>query len=352
MNTETILSILSTVIHPEYEQSVVPLGMVENVKVEGQHISFRLTFKRANDPFASSVKKACEQAILQRFPNASVSVMQLVREVEPKKTQKKIEAEASGLKKVKHIVAIASGKGGVGKSTVSVNLAITLAQQGYKVGLVDADIYGPSIPKMLNLEDAKPMMVEVDGEELIEPVVSYGVKALSIGFFVKPEDPLIWRGPMSISALRQLTKQGDWGELDIMLIDLPPGTGDIHLSMVSELKLSGAVIVSTPQDVALADAIKGINMFAQEKINVPVLGLVENMAWFTPEELPNNRYYLFGKEGCKRLAEKMSLPFLGQVPIVQSIREGGDEGKPAVLNNAITAEAFSAIAQGVLAQLK
>lgn len=351
MNKDSIIAILSKIIHPEFDQDIVLLGIVENVNVEGSKVSFRLVFKRSNDPFAASIKKACEQAVLAIYPNAQLNVMQLVREAE-KKTAKKENAEYSGLKKVKHIIAIASGKGGVGKSTISVNLAIALARKGYKVGLVDADIYGPSIPKMMGLEDAKPLMMEVDGEELIEPASSYGVKTLSVGFFINPEDPLIWRGPMLVSVLKQLTKQGAWAELDFLLIDLPPGTGDIHLSMVNEMKLSGAIIVSTPQDIALADAIKAINMFRQDKIAVPILGIVENMAWFTPEELPDNRYYLFGKDGAKKLAEKTQLPLLGEVPIVQSIREGGDEGKPAALTNPITAKAFDEIADKLTAQLK
>lgn len=350
MNNDSIIAILSKIVHPEYEQDIVSLGIVENVAVENTKVSFRLLFKRSNDPFAASIKKACEEAILTIYPNALLNIMQLVKEA-PKK-EKKAATEPSGLKNVKHIIAVASGKGGVGKSTISVNLAITLAQKGYKVGLVDADIYGPSVPKMMGLENARPMMVEIDGEELIEPAVNYGVKTLSIGFFVNAEDPLIWRGPMSISALKQLTKQGAWQELDFLLIDLPPGTGDIHLSMVSEMKLSGAIIVSTPQDVALADAIKAINMFRQDKIDVPILGIVENMAWFTPEELPENKYYIFGKEGAKRLAEKMDIPLLGEVPIVQSIREGGDEGRPAVLASPLIASSFYEIAERLAEQLK
>lgn len=351
MTKDSIIAILAKIAHPEFDQDLVSLGIVENVNVEGSKISFRLVFKRANDPFAASIKKACEEAVFTAYPKAQLSIMQLVRDAE-KKPEKKANAEPSGLKNVKHIIAIASGKGGVGKSTISVNLAIALAQKGYKVGLADADIYGPSIPKMMGLEDARPMMVKVDGEELIEPASNYGIKTLSIGFFINPEDPLIWRGPMSTSALRQLTKQGAWGKLDFLLIDLPPGTGDIHLSMVSEMKLSGAIIVSTPQDVALADAIKGINMFRQDKIDVPILGIVENMAWFTPEELPENKYYIFGKEGARKLAEKIQVPLLGEVPIVQGIREGGDAGKPAVLQNPVIAKAFDGIANGVVTGLK
>lgn len=351
MNNDSIIAILSKIVHPEYDQDIVSLGIVENLSIENKKVTFRLVFKRSNDPFAASIKKACEQAILTVFPDIQLNIMQLVRDTD-KKPEKKADADPTGLKDVKHIIAVASGKGGVGKSTISVNLAITLAQKGYKVGLVDADIYGPSIPKMMGLENARPMMVEIDGEELIEPAANYGIKTLSIGFFIDPEDPLIWRGPMSISALKQLTKQGAWGKLDFLLIDLPPGTGDIHLSMVSEMKLSGAVIVSTPQDVALADAIKAINMFRQDKIDVPVLGIVENMAWFTPEELPENKYYIFGKEGAKKLAQKMDIPLLGEVPIVQSIREGGDEGRPATLANPIISRAFQEIADNLVKQVK
>jgi ATP-binding protein involved in chromosome partitioning len=233
---------------------------------------------------------------------------------------------------VNNIVAIASGKGGVGKSTVAANLAVALAKSGYRVGLIDADVYGPSIPKMFNVEGERPSARTEDGTEWIIPIEKYGVKLLSVGLFVKPEDALVWRGPMATSALKQLIFQGEWGSLDYLLIDLPPGTGDVHLTMVQELPVTGVVIVSTPQEVAMADVIKGINMFAGEKINVPVLGIVENMSWFTPEELPQNRYYIFGKEGCKKLAEKMGISLLGQIPLVQGIRESGDSGEPVALH--------------------
>ena len=227
------------------------------------------------------------------------------------------------LPQVKNIIAVSSGKGGVGKSTVAANLAVALAMQGYKVGLLDADIFGPSQPKMFNVEEARPCMVEVAGRELIEPAENYGVKLLSIGFFVKKEEAVLWRGAMASNALRQLIADANWGELDFFLLDLPPGTSDIHLTLVQTLALTGAIVVSTPQEVALADARKGISMFLGEKINVPVLGLVENMAWFTPAELPQNKYYLFGKEGGKRLAEELHIPLLGQIPIVKSIYDGG-----------------------------
>jgi len=256
--------------------------------------------------------------------------------------------EREVLPHVKNIVAVASGKGGVGKSTVAANLAVALAQSGKRVGLIDADVYGPSIPKMFDVEGERPSARTEDGVEWIAPIEKYGVKLLSVGFFIKPEDAVVWRGPMATSALKQLITQGDWGELDYLLIDLPPGTGDVHLTMVQEVPVTGVLIVSTPQDVALADVIKGINMFAGEKINVPVLGLVENMSWFTPEELPDNKYYIFGKEGCKNLAEKMGIPLLAQVPIVQGIRESGDAGKPIALSSdSSSGKAFGKLAQGL-----
>ena len=253
------------------------------------------------------------------------------------------------LEKVRHIIAISSGKGGVGKSTVASNLAVALAKLGYKVGLVDADIFGPSIPKMFAAEDARPCMVEVDGRELIEPIVRYGVKILSIGFFVDPGSATVWRGPMASNALKQMVEEGYWDELDYMLIDLPPGTSDIHLTLVQTVALSGAIVVSTPQAVALADAVKGINMFESPGISVPVLGLVENMAWFTPAELPDNKYYIFGKEGVRRLAEERGLRLLGQIPIVQGIMEAGDAGTPVALeDNSLSGQAFQELARAVV----
>jgi ATP-binding protein involved in chromosome partitioning len=242
-------------------------------------------------------------------------------------------------------VAIASGKGGVGKSTVAVNMAVALAKLGYSVGLIDADVYGPSIPKMFDLEAAKPVIRQVDGKDRIIPEEKYNVKVLSIGFFVDEKEALVWRGPVATSALKQLIHDGYWGDLDYMLIDLPPGTGDVHLTLVQSLAVTGVVIVSTPQAVALADAIKGISMFTGKSINVPVLGLIENMAWFTPEELPDNKYYIFGKDGCKNLAASMNVPLLGQIPLVQGIREGGDNGRPVADNeNSVSGRAFMDLA--------
>jgi ATP-binding protein involved in chromosome partitioning len=287
--------------------------------------------------------KACEKAL--RFyvhpdiePHIRVSAMQPISEM-PKKQN--IQAE--------NIIAVASGKGGVGKSTVAVNLAVALAKMGYSVGLLDADIYGPSIPKMLGVEGMQPKIKGGEGHEIIVPIERYGVRMLSIGFFVRAEDALIWRGPMATNALRQLISQGEWNKPDFLIIDLPPGTGDVHLTVVQELAVTGAIIVSTPQEVALADAVKGINMFRNDKVNVPIFGLVENMAWFTPEELPNHRYYIFGNGGCRSLAERENIRLLGQIPIVQSIREGGDNGRPVVDNeNSITGKAFMELAQNLL----
>ena len=248
---------------------------------------------------------------------------------------------------VKNIIAVSSGKGGVGKSTIAVNLAVALASKGYEVGLLDADIFGPSVPKMFGEEDYRPEVKREDENDILLPLVKYGVKILSIGFFVDPAEAVVWRGPMASNFLKQLITRGEWGDLDFLLVDLPPGTSDIHLTLVQEVPVTGAIVVSTPQEVALADAIKAISMFRSEKINVPVLGLVENMSWFTPAELPQNRYYIFGRDGCKNLSEKMDVPLLGQIPVVQSICEGGDMGHPVVLDDSIAGKAFMELADEV-----
>ena len=344
-----IMDALAKVRYPGTGKDLVTMGMVEdNIRIDGNKVSFSLLFEKPNDPFIKSVVKAAETAILTYVGeevdikgNITVDAKQAARP-EPDKL----------LPEVKNIIAVSSGKGGVGKSTVAANLAVALALQGHKVGLLDADIFGPSQPKMFNVEEARPYMVEVGGRELIEPAANYGVKLLSIGFFINKEDAVLWRGAMASNALKQLIGDANWGDLDYFLIDLPPGTSDIHLTMVQTLAITGAIVVSTPQEVALADARKGISMFTGEKINVPVLGLVENMSWFTPAELPENKYYLFGKEGGKRLAEELNIPLLGKIPIVQSICEGGDSGKPVALNpDSITGQAFQKLAENVVKQI-
>lgn len=340
---DQVVSALLQVTHPGFSNDIVSLNMVKDIHIEGNKISFSLTFQKSTDPLIGSIQKACRVALQTKLgPDVEMGEIIVNSTFKP-------EIKESTLSKVKNIIAIASGKGGVGKSTVASNLAVSLVKLGYKVGLIDADVYGPSIPKMFNVENIKP---ELKDPDLIVPVNRYGVKLLSIGFFVDPKDPLIWRGPMATNALKQLINQGEWGELDFLMIDLPPGTGDVHLTLVQELTITGAVIVSTPQDVALADAIKGINMFKGEKINVPVLGLIENMAWFTPGELPNNKYYIFGKEGCKRLAEELSIPLLGQIPIVQSICEGGDDGNPSALDDkTIVGSSFKMLAERMVEEV-
>jgi ATP-binding protein involved in chromosome partitioning len=339
---EKILEVMKKIRHPETKEDIVSSGMVSDVQYREGELWIGLQFSRANDPFIQSIKKACMRTVNGAFGEETLKpghIQVLVPEPPPKREV---------LPEVKNIVAIASGKGGVGKSTVAVNLAVALAQSGSRVGLIDADVYGPSIPKMFGVEGERPSARTEEGVEWIIPIEKHGVKLLSVGFFVKPEDAVIWRGPMATSALKQLITQGDWGELDYLLIDLPPGTGDVHLTMVQEVPVTGVVIVSTPQEVALADVIKGINMFAGEKINVPVLGIVENMSWFTPEELPDNKYYIFGKEGCKNLAAEMGIELLGQVPIVQGIRESGDSGMPvALLDGNSSGEAFRLLSKAV-----
>ncbi|EHP49310.1 Mrp/NBP35 family ATP-binding protein [Odoribacter laneus] len=335
-----IRDILSEVKYPGTSKDIVSLDMVQGIKIEGEKVIFRLVFQKANDPFVSAVKKKCEAAIRENTEFKDID-MEVV-------FQQDLERPLS-LEKVSYIIAVSSGKGGVGKSTVAANLAVALALQGYKVGLVDADIFGPSIPKMFGCEEAQPYMTEVDGKEYIVPVEKYGVKLLSIGFFVDPASATVWRGPMASNALKQMVEQGYWEELDYMLIDLPPGTSDIHLTLVQTVALTGAIVVTTPQQVALADAVKGINMFESPGIQVPVLGLVENMSWFTPAELPENKYYLFGKEGGKLLAEEKGLRLLGQIPVVQRICEGGDAGTPVALDpDSITGKAFTELAEHVV----
>ncbi len=347
---QLVLDALKHVQHPEKGKDIVSLEMVEDdIRIDGKRISFSLLFDRANDPMITPVKKACVKAI-ETYVGDGVEIRGNI--YVKIKNRPKVEVEKP-LAKVKNIIAVASGKGGVGKSTITSNLAVSIAQQGFSVGLLDADIFGPSVPKMFQTEDAHPVLDKIEGKDKIVPVEKYGVKMLSIGYFVDPKDATIWRGAMATNAIKQLITEGNWGELDYFLIDLPPGTSDIHLTIVQTLALTGAIIVTTPQDVALADAIKGVSMFQSKNINVPILGLVENMAWFTPAELPENKYYIFGKGGGKRLAEELEVPLLGQIPIVQSIREGGDAGEPAALNtDSITGMAFNDLANKTISVIE
>ena len=339
-----ILDALATVTYAGTKKNLVESGMVADTpSIDGMKVKVVLEFPRDTDPFLKSTVKAAEAAIHYHI-SKDVEV-EIVTEFKSKPRPE----VGKLLPEVKNIIAVSSGKGGVGKSTVSANLAISLARLGYKVGLLDADIFGPSMPKMFRVEDARPYAVEKDGRQLIEPIEKYGVKLLSIGFFVNPETATLWRGGMASNALKQLIADADWGELDYFILDTPPGTSDIHLTLLQTLAITGAVIVSTPQNVALADARKGIDMYRNEKVNVPILGLVENMAWFTPAELPENKYYIFGKEGCKRLAEEMQTPLLAQIPLVQSICESGDEGEPAACHiDTATGQAFINLAQAVV----
>lgn len=349
MTKESILEALKHVRYPGTGNDIVSSGMVMNdISIDGNKVSFTLFFEKPNDPFAKSVVKAAEQAVLT-YINESIDVKGNIS-IKFNEIQKS-ENEPL-LPDVKNIIAVSSGKGGVGKSTVSSNLAVALASLGYKVGLLDADIHGPSIPKMFGVEHTQVLVEELNGKQRMIPVEKYGVKLLSIGFFVDPENALVWRGTIAGNALKQLIADAIWGELDFFIMDLPPGTGDIQLTLVQNLSITGAIVVTTPQDVALADARKGVNMFQNEKINVPVLGLVENMAWFTPAELPENKYYIFGKDGGKKLAEELNVPLLAEIPLVQSIREGGDEGSPIATNeNSIVATYFDDLARKVSEKL-
>ena len=344
MYPQQIIDALRHVRYPGTGKDLIESGMLEDdIRISGLEVSFSLIFEKDNDPFMKSVVKASEVAV-QTYVDANVAV-----HIHTKfKKQNLQPAAAAPVLQAKHVIAIHSGKGGVGKSTVAANLAIALAQRGMRVGLLDADIHGPSMPKMFHTEDCRPVSAEVDGRTLIDPIKQYGVKMLSIGFFVDPAQAVVWRGGMASNAIKQLIQDANWGELDYFLIDLPPGTSDIHLTLVATLQLTGAIVVTTPQPVALVDARKGVDMFRNEKINVPVLGIIENMAWFTPAELPENKYYIFGRDGGKHLAEDLGVPLLGQIPLVQSIREAGDDGAPIAMQTGHPAAAiFAAIAEKI-----
>lgn len=340
---QLILDALSTVRYPGNGKNIVELGMVaDDIRIDGRKVSFSLKFARNTDPFIRSLVKSAEAAI-HTHVGADVDV--IVNTVTP---QPQTATKPPVLPGVKNIVGVSSGKGGVGKSTVASNLAVALAREGYRVGLLDADIFGPSVPKMFGIEDETLYMHEVDGRQLIIPAERYGVKVLSIGFLVDKNSPVLWRGSMASNALRQLIEEADWGELDYFIIDMPPGTSDIHLTLVQTLAITGVVVVSTPQQVALADARKGIAMFLGDKVNVPVLGLVENMAWFTPEKHPDERYYIFGREGAVELARELGVRLLAQIPVVESICDGGDGGTPVALGDTVTAHAFLHLAHEVV----
>lgn len=319
---------LATVRYPGNGKSIMENEMLEDdLRIDGMKVSFSIIFPKATDPFRKSVIKSAEAAIkLYVSKECEVTIKEKVAAAP--------EEEEQVLPNVKNIIAVSSGKGGVGKSTITANLAIGLAKLGHSVGLLDCDIFGPSMPKMFQVEDARPYAENVNGKDLIVPIEKYGVKLLSIGFFVNPDQATLWRGAMACNAIKQLIEEAKWGDLDYLILDTPPGTSDIHLTLIQMLKITGAVIVSTPQEVALADARKGVNMYMNEKVNVPILGLVENMAWFTPAQHSNERYYIFGKEGAKHLAKELNVPLLGQIPLIQDICESGDNGTPAVLDPA------------------
>lgn len=344
---EKVLEALSYVEDPDLKKDLVTLGMIQDLKIEGKKVGFSVVLTTPACPMKAMIEKACLNAIIHYVDKEAEVSINMTSNVTSKRSDSR-----GVLPKVKNIIAVASGKGGVGKSTVAANLAVALAKNGAKVGLVDADIYGPSVPIMFGLEKERPYVREIDGKSFLIPIERYGVKLLSIGFLVEQDKAIVWRGPMASKALNQLFADADWGELDYLLIDLPPGTGDIHLTLVQAVPVTGAVIVSTPQQVALADARKGLAMFQMDPINVPVLGLVENMAYFTPAELPGNKYYIFGKDGGRKLAEELNIPLLGQIPLVQSICEAGDGGKPEVLNAGTpSATAFMELAESVAQQV-
>ncbi len=350
LNKSDILEALQTISVPGEGQNMVESGAVKNIQVFGDEVVVDIVIKNPS----LQARKKTEVSILQTihrkvYEKAKITVNLKVEAA----TQPKVnEIKGKPIPGIQNIIAVASGKGGVGKSTITANLAVTLSKMGFKVGILDADIYGPSIPIMFDVAMEKPLAVEVDGKSKMKPVENYGLKILSIGFFTQPNQAVVWRGPMAAKALNQMIFDAHWGELDFMLIDLPPGTGDIHLSIMQSLPITGAVVVSTPQEIALADARKGVAMFQQEAINVPVLGIVENMAYFTPEELPDNKYYIFGKEGAKRLAEDIGVPFLGEIPLVQSIREAGDVGRPAAMQTDTALEtAFQDMTKNVVQEL-
>lgn len=342
---EQVIDALRNVDDPDLKKDLVTLNMVKDVEVNGKNVSFTVVLTTPACPMKDMIKRACENAIVYYVDKEAVVTVNMTANTTSQRT-------GPVLPGVKNFIAVSSGKGGVGKSTVAANLAVALAMQGAKVGLLDADIYGPSQPMMFDVLEDKPMLRDIEGKSYIVPVESYGVKLLSIGFFADMNQAIVWRGPIAVRALNQMLGEADWGELDYMIVDLPPGTGDIHLSLVTAVPLTGAIVVTTPQQVALADAKKGVAMFQLPQINVPVLGIVENMAYFTPAELPDNKYYIFGREGGLQLAANLDVPLLGQIPLVQSICEAGDAGRPVVLQkDTPQAKAFMEFAGNVVRQV-
>lgn len=339
------MAALATVQDPDLHRDLVTLNMIKDLKVDGGKVAFTVMLTTPACPLKEKIRKDCEDAVRK------VIGMDAELEITMSSSVTSVRDNTPVLPNVKNIIAVASGKGGVGKSTITSNLAVALAQMGAKVGLIDADIYGPSVPMMFNCEFEQPEVKNENGKNIILPLEQYGVKLLSIGFLTPPDSPVVWRGPMASSALKQFITDADWGDLDYLFIDMPPGTSDIHLTLVQTVPVTGAIIVTTPQKVALADATKGLAMFRQPQINVPVLGIVENMAYFTPEELPDNKYFIFGREGGKNLSEKYNVPLLGQIPLIQGIRESGDSGLPAVMKEGIMANAFLELAEAVARQV-
>ena len=345
LSKESVLAALSHVQDPDIKKDLVTLNMIQDIKIDGNHLSFTVMLTTPACPLKELIRKDCENAVAEHL-GEDIDV-----DINMSSHVTTIRDNTPLLPGVKNIIAVASGKGGVGKSTVTANLAVALAKQGAKVGVIDADIYGPSMPTMFNCEHEQPAIKKVGDKNLIVPVQQYGVKLISIGLLTPSENAVVWRGPMASSALKQFIADTEWGELDYLFIDLPPGTSDIHLTLVQTVPVTGAVLVTTPQKVAIADAQKGLNMFQQEQINVPVLGVIENMAYFTPAELPDNKYYIFGQGGGRKLAEKHNVPFIGEIPLVQSIREGGDVGYPAIMQDDITGEAFKKVAEATAQQI-
>ena len=342
MNNDSVIKALSQVIYFPKRENIIKLDMLEKLKIENNTLSFDLVFPDLNDAGIKIVLDTCTKIIKETFGE------EIKVEINPIAEKARGTGPLSG---VKHIIAVASGKGGVGKSTIAANLAVALAKKGKKVGLLDADIYGPSVPIMFGLENDQPKATEVDGKTKVLPINQHGIKILSIGFFVKPEQALIWRGPMASNALNQLFNDAVWGDLDFMIVDLPPGTGDVHLTLCQSYPITGAIVVSTPQQVALADVKKAVSMFKQEKINIPIMGILENMSYFTPAELPNNKYYIFGEGKTEEYAKSLKVPFLGKIPMIAGISESGDQGNPIALNaDGPIGIAFSDLADGLIKQ--